>query len=228
MAKRARPELHASPVPGDHTAFGDQTGGCSAGRGKARRAIELDAVFELRQRGFNLVHRILRAKKRGRHANVADFAGLRRAEQRRAERRAIVAGSGLDVDFIEQTRFEQAAVGRAVQRHTTRQSQPPRPGAAAPEPADVKHHTVQTFLQGGGDVAMVAGDLVLRPARRYQTPSQVLPRSGVVFTLVPGPVLHQHRDADGTVRAQLDSVVEEGSKAARIAIRSQSHDLVLV
>src|SRR5436309_11906729 len=75
---------------------------------------------------------------------------------------------------------------------------------------------------------MVAGDLVLRLARPNQAPFQIMPRRGIVFTLLPSPVLHQHRDANGAVLAQLDGLVEESSKTPRIAIRRQTHDLILV
>src|SRR5712691_7152638 len=57
---------------------------------------------------------------------------------------------------------------------------------------------------------------------------QILARSGVVLAFLPGPVPSQDRDADGTVRIELDSLVKKSAEPPWVAVRSQPHDLVFV
>src|SRR5947207_1924895 len=94
----------------------------------------------------NLGPPIGRTQERHRQALVPDVPALRRAPQRRAQCAAVVSRRWLDVDLIEQPRLEQAPVGGAIERHTTRQRQPALARRRPEVTAQVQQSPVETLL----------------------------------------------------------------------------------
>ena len=88
----------------------------------------------------------------------------------RAPRRghAVVAGHGLHIDLVEEARTNQFAVGRAIQRDASGQSDAPQPGLLAKVPADVQDHALQALLKRGGHILMNGVDWIGRVPARNQ------------------------------------------------------------
>src|SRR5262249_2155472 len=148
--------------------------------------IDLYLAFELIERGFDLVCRVGRAEEGSREANIIYLAHLRCPVQGRAERGAIVAGGGLHIEFVEQSRSKQAAVGGAIQGYTTGESETAASGREAEMPANMQHDPVEALLKSRGCIAVIVSDIVLGLPRGQQSLVQVLPRGRVMLALIPG------------------------------------------
>ncbi|MBY0440645.1 MAG: hypothetical protein K2Q25_00660 [Mycobacteriaceae bacterium] len=75
---------------------------------------------------------------------------------------------------------------------------------------------------------MRIGDGVVRRPRRTQMLGKIAAGTQVILPLFARLVQGEWWNADGTVRAQVNGLFEEGLEPLRIAIGCQSHDLVLV
>ena len=105
--------------------------------------------------GLNIAGGVVGSKERGGQPVVGNLLGKRGAIERGSQGHAVVAGHGLHINFIEQPRAHQLAVGGAVQGHASGQGDPPQPRLLRKVPADVKNHFVQALLQSGCRVLMV-------------------------------------------------------------------------
>ena len=108
IAERARSVLHASARPRDHAPVGDKFGCRGAGFVRRRVALPLNFAVEALQRGLDLDVAILRSEERNGKTLVGNLLCQCRAIERRAQRHAIVAGHGLNVDLVEKMRARRA------------------------------------------------------------------------------------------------------------------------
>ena len=74
--------------------------------------------------------------------------------ERGSQSHAVVTGHGLHIDFIEQPRTHQLAIGRAVQRNPSGQSNSPQSRLLCEVAADVEDRFVQALLKSGSHILM--------------------------------------------------------------------------
>src|SRR5579872_1733428 len=115
VAESARAELHAAAIPAEDAAIFDQFCGFGAGFFESCEAGDFNAIAGFGDGFVDLGLRCGGAEKRNGEAVVADSAIAGAAPESGAERGAVVAGCGLDVDVVEDAGLQEAAVGGAVE-----------------------------------------------------------------------------------------------------------------
>src|SRR5690606_32686331 len=165
--ERARPELHAALEPADDAVPGEHGGGF-------QRDVLHPAVLEARalEEGLDLLVAEARPPERmvhlpapraarvaGGSAALSAAAGLPVAPERRAERRAGVAGRGLHPDALEGPRVADARVHHAVERHAACHAEVRASGRVPEIGSELDGRLLQHPLQRAGDVEMPAREL---------------------------------------------------------------------
>src|SRR5207249_9186450 len=100
----------------------------------------------------------------------------------------IITGRRLHIDLVEEASPQEIAVGRAVERHSARQSETAQPSSGPEVSAEVHHRSVETGLERSRHIPMLISYFTIRPALLNQMHIQMIPSTEIVLTLVSGPV----------------------------------------
>ncbi len=148
--------------------------------------------------------------------------------ERGAERGAVIAGGGLDIDVVEEAGLQEAAVGGAVEGDAAGHGELAEAGLAAEVTADVEHDFVEAFLESGGDVTMIVGGVAVRDAGGDQVLFEVAAGGAVGFAVEALIVEAKDGNFDQAVVEELDGLLEKVTIAGGIAVGREAHDLVFV
>ena len=228
MAERARAEFHSASVPGDHSPISNLRRCLATGRMERWEPTDFDEVLKLREREFDVVCRRGRAQEWDRHALVPDRADSGGPPERSSDCRTIVCRGGLNEDFIEAARLKQLPIRGAVQCYAAGQGESTQASAAACMFADMEQHPVQAFLKRGGHVAMLVEELGFRTAAWNEAVFEITASCSVILPVFASLIHTQHWNSDPPVVQSLNGLPKESPEPGGIAIRGQSHDLVLV
>ena len=128
IAEGARAEFHRAAIPRQHAALRDQLGGGGAGffqRGEfAGRRFD----WKTRRGPWHRLIVVGGTEQRDGHALVGDGAVFGGEIKRGAQRGAVVAGGGLDIEIVEEAGAQEMAIGGAVEGNAARQGEVRLPG----------------------------------------------------------------------------------------------------
>jgi hypothetical protein len=101
IAEGAWAEFHLAARPGEHATIGDEIGGGGAGFFQGTEFTDLDFSRERSDGGLDGRIIVSGAEEGDGHPHIRDGLVLGSVIKGRAEGRAVIAGSGLDVDVVE-------------------------------------------------------------------------------------------------------------------------------
>ena len=145
-------------------------------------------------------------------------------EQGSPQSAAGIAGGGLNPDVLERPFTQQPAVGDAVERHATRHHEVLHPGLAVQLAPYAQHDLLGHFLDAGRQVHVPLLQPGVRLARRS---AEELVESLIGHRQTLAVVEVVHVQPKTAVRLEVDEVLVDGVLVDRLAVRSQTHQLVL-
>src|SRR5262245_48109367 len=228
VSKSARPKLHPPAVPCDNASAGNPIGSFGTRHFRAGKMFHVDVTRVFVERSSDFVVCRSRTKEWHRHTTIAHAVVRHGPLQSRTECSAVIAGSWLNIDLVEEPRAHQFSVRCAIERNPAGQREPSNAGLPLKMAADVKHRHFEPFLKRSGKITMAGCDFFTTLPSRSKLLFEETPRRRVVVALFPSAVQPQCGNADRPVVAELDLSFEKSSVPVGIAVRRQPHDLVFI
>src|SRR5262245_6674311 len=228
VPESARPKFHPPAVPCDNASAGNPIRSFGTRHFRAGKMFHVDVTRVFVERSGDFVVCRSRTKEWHRHTTIAHAVVRHAPLQSRAECSAVIAGSGLNINLVEEPRAHQFSVRSAIERNPAGQREPSNAGLPLKMAANVKHRNFEPFLKRSGKITMAGCDFFITLPSRSELLFEETPRRYVVVALFPSAVQPQCGNADRSVVAKLDLSFEKSPVPGRIAVRRQSHDLVFI